>query len=464
MRTSKKNYWYAISLSAIASVIAFIAIGYSTRENRVDDLLERSAAIPPTHEWTLRRDYADALRSKISKDPTDIRSILALTTLFIQEARITGNYVYYDKAALKCVDKVLRQDSLNSEALTFKSLMYLSQHHFADGLALAEKAHQVNPFNAFIYGLLVDGNVEMGHYDSAVANADKMVSVRPDIRSYSRISYLREIHGDYQGAIEAMKMAVNAGGEGDETTEWCRVQLGRLYEYTGDLKNAEMHYLIALDERPGYAFGWAGLARVAIAGKEYQKAIEFYRKADSMINDYSIKEECADAFFMAGKKTAADSLTTLVIDELSRDEQSGIGNDNIGHYADKELAYAYLKVKNYDKALGHALMEYNRRPDNIDANETVAWIYYCKKQSPEALPYLRTAMKTDCKSPVLLCHAGLIYASMDNLKEAKALLQQALVHDPNIPAALKEEALATLRHLEQDKLSTHSSAASNKFI
>lgn len=121
-----------------------------------------------------------------------------------------------------------------------------------------------------------------------------------------------------------------------------------------------------------------------------------------MINDYSIKEECADAYALAGRKASADSVTSLVINELSRDEQIGVSNDNIGHYADRELAYAYLKVNNYDKALEHALMEYNRRPGNIDANETVAWIYYCKKQSPEALPYLRTALKTHSRNPVLL--------------------------------------------------------------
>ncbi len=109
----------------------------------------------------------------------------------------------------------------------------------------------------------------MGHYDSAVANADRMVSMRPDIRSYSRISYLREIYGDYHGAIEAMKMAVDAGGPGDETTEWSGPKLGRLYEATGDLKSAEMYYTIALDERPGYAFALAGLARVAIGDKHF---------------------------------------------------------------------------------------------------------------------------------------------------------------------------------------------------
>ena len=395
---------------AFAAIVTFILLGYHARENKLDYLLERNNSSVMTNEWIVMRDYASSLRNKIEKNPADVKSILSLATLFIQEARITGNYLYYDKAALKCVNRVLKLDSLNFEALTLKSLVYLSQHHFADGLAMAEKAQKLNPFNAFIYGLLVDGNVEMGHYDSAIVNADRMESVRPDIRSYSRISYLREIHGDYPGAIEAMKMAVNAGGQGDETTEWTRVQLGRLYEKTGDMNSAKMHYTIASSERPDYPFALAGLARTVIVEKDYSTAIGLYKKADSMINDFSIKEELADVYTLAGKKESADSLMDIVIDKLNKDEQSGQKDENIGHYADRELAYAYLKVNNYDKALEHALLEYNRRPDNIDVNETVAWVYYCKKQYQEALPYLRTAMKTHSENPVLLYRAGLIYA------------------------------------------------------
>lgn len=444
----KKRYGYAAGLVLFAAIAAFIFLGYHARENKIDDLLERNSSSASTNECILMRDYASSLKNKIEKNPEDIKSILALTTIFIQEARITGNYVYYDMAALKCVNRVLKLDSVNFEALTFKSLIYLSQHHFADGLAIAEKAQKLNPFNAFIYGLLVDGNVEMGHYDSAVANADRMESVRPDIRSYARISYLREIHGDYPGAIEAMQVAVNAGGQGDETTEWTRIQLGRLYENTGDLKNARMHYTIALSERPDYPFALAGLARMAVAEKDYSASIGLYRKADSLINDFSIKEEWADAFTMAGQKERADSLMDVVINKLNEDEQSGQKDENIGHYADRELAYACLKVNKYDQALEHALMEYNRRPDNIEVNETVAWVYYCKKQYTDALPYLQRALRTHSENPVLLYRAGMIYAKAGKQYEAKTILKKALSTDSNIAMVLKKEGYETWQSLQ----------------
>jgi tetratricopeptide (TPR) repeat protein len=293
----------------------------------------------------------------------------------------------------------------------------------------------------------VNGNVEMGNYDSAVANSDRMVSIRPDLKSYSRISYLREIYGDYPGAIEAMKMAVAAGAPGDEGTEWTRIQLGHLYENTGDLKSAEMHYTIALNERAGYAYALAGLARIALASKDYTKAIAYYEKASASVTDYSFKEELVDAYRLAGQQEKADALANAVIAGMSKDAQRGQNDENIGHYADRELAYAYLKINDFDKALEHALLEYNRRPDNIDVNETVAWVYYCKGEYSKALPFLKVALKTNSKNPTLLCHAGLIYAKAGEKAVAKDKLQTALQANPNITGTLKTESENTLKTL-----------------
>ena len=172
----------------------------------------------------------------------------------------------------------------------------------------AKKAQKINPYNAYVYGLMVDANVEMGNYDSAVANADKMVSVRPDLTSYSRISYVREILGDYPGAVEAMRMAVTAGGPGDENTEWTRVQLAQLYEKTNNFAKADTLYQSSLNLRPNYPFAIAGLGRVALAAKDYNKAIAYFERADSFIVDNSIKEELVDAYRLAGQQDKANKV------------------------------------------------------------------------------------------------------------------------------------------------------------
>ena len=378
----KKSHLYLITLVLFVFAAGFIVVKYKKEEkNKATSfypLKDRKNVSAQTAEWKQVQKNFDELMKVARTNPDDTKSRIALASLYIQEARVTGNYMYYDMAAMKYVNEVLEKEPDNFEALIFKSLLYLSQHHFADGLVIAEKAKQVNPYNAFVYGILVDGNVEMGNYTAAVEDADKMVSIRPDIRSYSRISYLREIHGDYPGAIEAMKMAVDAGPPGDEATEWARVQLGHLYENTGDFKNAEMNYLLSLQYRPGYAYAIAGQARIAMANKDYKKAIAFYLQADSLVNDYSFKEQLAEVYELTRKKNKADELNQWLLKAMNKDAQSGKNNENIGHYADRELAYNYLKVNDYDKALEHAMAEYNRRPDNIDVNETVAWVYYKK--------------------------------------------------------------------------------------
>jgi tetratricopeptide (TPR) repeat protein len=446
-----KTKIYIIALLVFAVAILGIVYKYKADEQvkktTVYGLLERKGSAAQTAEWATVKEKAKKLQDAVSADSNDIKSSLGLASLFIQEARITGDYAYYDVAAMKNVNDVLRKAPSNFEALVFKSLIYLSQHHFAEGVVTAKDAQLVNPYNAYVYGLMVDGNVEMGNYDSAIAYADKMVSIRPDLTSYSRISYIREIHGDYKGAIDAMKMAVEAGGPGDEYTEWSRIQLAALLEKTGDLKNAEALYNISLNLRPNYPFALAGLGRMALAAKDYPKAIAYYQKADSLISDNAIQEELADAYRLGGQPKKADETINKLIDDLAKGAESSIKDENLGHYSDRELAYAYLKVNNKNKALEHAMLEYNRRPDNIDVNETVAWVHYSRGEYDKALPFIKAALKTNSKNPVLLTRAALIYDKAGDKALAKTLIAESTKSSPYIDPVLKAESVAVLQSL-----------------
>ena len=447
----KKKNIYLLCIVLFCVAVAGIILKYNYKkkqdENKQYTLLDRKGALANSDEWKQVKRSSDSLLALIKNNPTDNKSQLRLAALYIQEARVTGEYAYYDVAAMKYINDVLSLDSLNFNGLVFKSLIYMSQHHFADGLDVAHKAQQINPYNAYVYGLLVDGNVEMGNYDTAVAYADKMVGVRPDLTSYSRVSYLREIFGDYPSSIKAMQMAVDAGGAGDEHTEWTRYQLANLYQKTGDFKKADTLYEESLSMRPNYAYALAGMAQIAIASKDYPKAISLYEKADSLVDDYSIEEDLVDAYSQSGQQKKADDLSKKVIDELNANSQAAATNQNLGHYADRELAYAYLKIKDNDKALEHAMMEYNRRPNNIDVNETVAWVYYCKGDYAKAVPYINVALRTHSKNPILLSRAALIYYKSGNQQLAKTTIAETSLQNPYIDPELKAEAEKTIGNL-----------------
>ena len=110
-----------------------------------------------------------------------------------------------------------------------------------------------------------DAQVELGQYDAAVDTFQQMVDLRPDLSSYSRVSYARELYGDVSGAIEAMQQAVTAGAPAAENTSWTRVQLGNLYFNSKQLDKAETEYKTALNAYPNYLHALAGLAQVEAA-------------------------------------------------------------------------------------------------------------------------------------------------------------------------------------------------------
>jgi len=440
----KKGIIYIGLFIAVIAVAGFVVMKDKKKESQFMPLKDRTAKLAQAADWKDTKTKADTLFKKISANPNDNKSKLQLTALYIQEARVTGDHLYYDRAAMQLTNSVLKSDSLEFEALTFKSMIYLSEHHFADGLAYAQKAQKVNPYNSFVYGLLTDANVELGNYTEAVAMTDKMVSVRPDLRSYSRVSYLREIHGDYPGAIEAMKMAVSAGYPGAEETEWCRVQLGHLYENTGQPKEAAAQYQTALYERPDYAYAYAGLGRLAQADKKYKEAIDDFTKADALVEDYSFKDELADLYAANGDKSTSKDISKKVLDKLTADAASGATDNTIGHYADRELAYVYIKTGDYDKALDHALMEYNRRPDNIDVNEALAWAYYKKGDIKNAAQYINVALKTNSQNPQLLTRAAIIYSKSGDTAKARELKSKAMSNKAYIAPDLVDEMSKTI--------------------
>ncbi len=417
---------YASLLVTFALAVAAIIFFKRPGPPALPEPKDRIGRLALGGEWVNTKAAMEGLLAKLRADPNDQKSRLLLAEAYMQEGRITGNHPYYDAAAMQLLQAVLKADPESFEALCCQASLSLTQHHFSQGLALAERAQAINPNSGYVYGLLTDANVELGHYDQAVKMADKMNQVRPDLTAYARVSYLREIHGDVPGAIEAMDMAVKAGFAGLEQTEWSRVALGHLYEVSGRLDQAAGYYQQALALRPNYAYALAGLARVAAAHQDYATAITNLNLARATVKDYAFTDELVDIYRLNKQPAEAAKMAQESVAMLADAAQQANDNEELGHYTDRELAYAYLKTGNLDKALEHAKIEYARRPDNIDVNETLAWVYYKRGEYAEAQKYMQVARRTNSQNPVLLCRAGLILSKTGRAAEGRALIEKAV--------------------------------------
>ena len=381
---------------------------YISEQNpmEIPDLIERKGVLANATEWTKTKEKIAELKQKIAKKPEDTKLRLQAAIIFITEQRITGEHHFYYAAIEKILNGVLTLDPNNFEAKVYKASLRMSQHQFADAKKLAEEARIINPDNAYVYGILVDANVELGNYAEAVTVSDKMQALKPSLEAYSRASYLREIYGDYNGSIEAMKLAVKAGLPGSEPQCWSRNILGDLFYNVGNYKEAQAAYEENLILRPSYAPSMAGLAKIETQKKNYQRALILLDSANSIMQQNSFVEQKADVYAAMGDTAKAAAEYKEVQKLLILDAATP------GHSVSLELTRSFIKTNQYDSAHKYAMMEYSVRPNNIDVNNELAWIAYNKKDMVKAKEYLKTAMSTGSKNPELLKRA----AAINNVK------------------------------------------------
>ena len=403
-----RKLFYPLFVLGLLITLGFVYKNYENKKNAIPEIKVRTKSATSSTEWLNAKASMEGLIDKIRRNPADLKSKLQLAMLYVQEGRTTGDHAYYDEASLTLVNQVLAKDANNFDALCVKTTLLLSQHHFSDALAAANNVVTLYPNAAYGYGLLCDAKVELGDYKAAVEAADRMISIRPDLRSYSRVSYLREIYGDYKGAIEAMTMAVKSNVTGMEQTEWCRAQLGKLYENAGDYTSAKLQYDLSLAARPDYAYALAGMGRLAKQNKHYEEAISYYIKANESVNDFAFNDELIDLYRLNNQNEEAQKVGNKLIENLKVHANTDAAAPDKGHYADKELAYVYLKMGNTDKALEHATREWNRRPNNIDVNECLAWVYFNRNDLPDAQKFMQNALVTNSQNPVLRARAAQI--------------------------------------------------------
>ncbi len=381
----------------------------------------------------------NSLEQKALQDEPESALYTQLGYAYVQSARESGDGAYNDQAE-KAFLKALELDPADAQAMSGMGTVLLTRHQFEEALQWGRRSLEANPHKAATYGILVDANIELGRYGDAIQAAQDMVDMRPDLASYSRVSYVRELHGDLEGAIEAMKDAISAGSGNPENAIWCRVYLGHLYFHQGNLDAAEGAYREALYYMPGYGPALAGLGRIYLFRGRMEEAVAAYKEA---VDAFPIPENVialGEAYLAAGQKSEAEARFNAVIAELEGEMAGGMD-------VDEELALVLLEHRNsHQKALELAQGAYERRPTVKNAS-ILAWAKYKNDRPAEALPLAQESLKLDTKEAVFYYRAGVIAAAAGQKDLARQHLRKALELNPYFSisgAAHAQEELALL--------------------
>jgi tetratricopeptide (TPR) repeat protein len=279
-----------------------------------------------TLPWSGNERAIPKLQEKLKSEPNDPDVNVALGQAYLQKARETGDPSYYTKGE-QLFGRALARNPDHVGAFIGKASLAMSRHQFAVARDIARQAAEKNPYSAEARGILADAYVQLREYDNAVRVLDEMVHLKPNLSSYSRISYMRELTGDREGAIRAMEMAVQAGAPDAENTAWCIVQLGNLYLAASRFSHAEDAYHAALRRFPNYVHAYAGLAKVSAGRKNYDSAIEYYQKAIDRVPMPEFLIGLSSVYMKTGKTAEAQAQLDLLTKIKTVYEANGVSMD-----------------------------------------------------------------------------------------------------------------------------------------
>ena len=402
----------------VALLSLLIAVGW-----RILQPVAPRAVTPPVPVELSSQDAISKLQARLKNNPDDTYAYAQLGLGLLQQVRESGDLSLYTRAG-KAFQEALTRDPKQLDALVGQGILALALHDFRGALEWADKAWAINPFRAQILGIKVDGQVELGRYDETVQTLQKMVDLRPDLDSYSRVSYVRELYGDVDGAIEAMRSAVQTALPGSESWAWTLTHLGHLYFNRGELTEAAAIYEQVLVAKANYPYALAGQARVAAAQGNTSEAIAIYKQITERLPLPEFIIALGELYEATGQADAARQQYDLVgvIQQL---------NAAAGMNVDLEMALFTASHGNDPAAaVQQARAAYAERP-TIYAADTLAWALYQQGEYAEAWQLSQEALRLGTKDALLHFHAGMIAAKVGDKEAARTHLNTALAINPH---------------------------------
>lgn len=339
-------------------------------------------------------------QQSITKSPNRADGYNQLASAYMQKARETADFSFNANAD-NAVTRSLAVEPDNYDGLKLRTKLQLTYHRFGEALETARHSQTFRDDDHDVWGQITDALVELGDYPGAVKAAQKMVDLRPDSSSYARVSYLRSLHGDTHGAIDAMMAALKAANPNDpEGVAWCRVQLGNELMNAGKLAEAEREFDTALLILPNHSLALESKARARIAAGDLHGAIAIYeREPDSA----DAAQALGDLFTRLGKTDAAKAAYGK-FETLERE------NAAIERSWRHMVNYWLDRDQNLTEALELATNEYNSRKD-IFTCDSFAFALFKNGRVAEARTVIKEALRTGTKDQRINDHARLINQS-----------------------------------------------------
>lgn len=358
-----------------------------------------------------------------------------LAMAYLQKVRETGDYGF-NRQAETAIENALKIEPESFEARILQAQIFLSEHEFGKALEIAEGLEKIYQNNHIVLTVKTDAQTELGLYDEAVETGQKLVDLKPNAVSYTRVAYLRSLFGDTDGAIAARKEVLKMADQSDrENFAWFNSELGREFFNAGKYAEAEQMFDAALQIFPDYHWALEGKGKTLAAKGDYAKAIEYFEKI--RVSETAREIYLADIYKKSGRGAEAEKLYAKIAEREMQKDGGDLHRIAL-LWADHDT--------NLDKALEIARKDREENRDLL-SSDTLAWALYKKGEYAEAKKYIAEAMRLGTKNALFFYHKGMIENALGNKKEAAKFLKLALETNPAFDLLQAEKARAVLNDL-----------------
>jgi tetratricopeptide (TPR) repeat protein len=364
----------------------------------------------------------EALQADVQRSPSEARAHVDLGQAYLTRFGEIEDPSFYPRAQHE-FETALSLEPNDPSAVASLAKLQLSRHQFRQGLALAERARSLNPATVQIDALITDGEVELGRYGAAARTLRHYVERRPELGSYARISYLRELHGDVRGAVRAMELAASAaGGELTANAAYATTLLGKLHADQGDYTTAAREFQRVLALKPGYPDAMLGLATIEFGRGQTDAALERYRAVLQSVPAPDHASLLGEAEEAAGHPAAAGRAYQAARDAFDAEAAQG---------ANTATERAIFEANHGDPALA---MELGRRAwhytPSVRAADAYSWALSSAGRDREALAMSKNAMRLGSREPIFLYHAGIVALRAGQSDRAHSFLARLVAQSP----------------------------------
>jgi tetratricopeptide (TPR) repeat protein len=370
----------------------------------------------------------------IRERPSDPRGHVALGSALAQKVRETGDTALFARAD-RAYRKALRIAPRDAGAVLGLAANANSQHDFSGGLRLAERAAKLAPGALAPLAVRTDSLIELGRYDDAGAALQRLVDLKPALSSYTRVSYWRELHGNLDGAVAAVRAAIAAGGDVPEASAYVHTLLGKLEFARGNFTAARVAHEAALERFPNYNNADAELARLDAAEGRYGPAIARLGEVTARLELPEYVVLLAETQEAAGMRKAARASYR---EALRREIRLLDGGS-----ADADTALIEAAAGDVPRAVRWGRTAWAHSP-SVRSADALGWALSLDGRHREALAWARRALSLGTRDPRVLYHAAVAAKGSGRDALARRWARRALADNPRFSPLLAPKVRALL--------------------